>query len=174
LGERRLLNDLGSTGAGSPWKLGPPFLAACFVVYVAAAVAGVAGATTAPGSYVVVHGVLTNSQLVLKHSTRGGGAYVTSDGNGATFVRGTSVIFRFRNTGSRPYLPAVKVIPGPYMPPITNPADKGKLYTLAAQRVAPPGGRVDFVVTFLYRGQYRLLELLHKHPQGRAVQITIT
>jgi hypothetical protein len=148
--------------------------AACVLVCLAALDATSATATTGPGVSLLVKGTLTNSTITLVHTSRAGGSYVSSNGSAATFVRGTRVIFRFTNKGNKPYLPAIKVLLGPYMPAIISPADRGSVYTLSAQRVAPPGGQVDFAVTFLYRGGYRLMELLHKHPLGRPIEITIT
>ena len=144
----------------------------CLLTCLAAVFSGSAASTTGAGYSLLVKGVMTNSTFELKRTRIG--AYISSNGTAATFTRGTRVIFRFSNDGTQPYLPAIKVLIGPYMPPVVSPADKGKVYTLSAQRVAPPGGSVDFAVTFLYRGEYRLLKLLHKQPQGAPVRITIT
>jgi hypothetical protein len=117
---------------------------------------------------------MTNSSFVLLHSRApGGGLYVGSNGTTASFVRGTHVIFRITNHGSKPYLPAIKAIQGPYMPALL-PADRGEVYTVAANRVAAPGAKVDLSVTLYFRGEYKLLQLFHKKPLGKPVDITVT
>jgi len=146
------------------------FVSVCVLVCFAPAFSGSAVATTSPLPSLVVQGVMSDSTVTLVHSVRGGGAYVSSNGSTATFGRGTTVIFRLKNTGSQSYLPAIKVLLGPYMPRVTSAAD----LMLTASKVAPPGGRVEFLVHFLYRGSYRLLELEDKKAHGTPVRITIT
>lgn len=152
-----------------------PFLGTvCILAFLVAASAGSATATTGSGYTLVVKGVMTDSSFVLIHNRApGGGLYVGKRGTTATFVRGTHVIFRVSNNGSKSYLPAIKAIQGPYMPPLL-PKDRGEVYTVAAHRVASPGGKIDLSVTFLFRGQYKLLQLYHKKPLGKPVDITVT
>lgn len=157
----------------APGRAVGAFLLALIAVSLVPTFVGSATATTSPGVSILIHGLLTNSRVTLVHSSRGGGAYVGSDGSTATFGRGTTVIFRFKNEGTQPLLPAIKVIPGPYMPPITSPSDRNKVYTLAAPKVAKPGGSGELIVTFIYRGAYRLLELSHKQAHGAPVKITV-
>jgi hypothetical protein len=163
-----------SQGRTTDRRIGAFRGAACLVTCLAAVLAGSATATTGAGYTLLVKGIMSNSSFVLVHSRVKGGSYVSSNGTVATFQRGTRVIFRFSNDGSKPYLPAIKVLLGPYMPRVVSPADRGKVYTLSAQRAAPPGGKVDFAVTFLYRGEYRLLQLLDKQPHGKPIVINIT
>lgn len=164
----------GSRGRMSGWKVSSSLAAGCIFACLAASSAGSATATTGAGYILLVKGVMTNSSFVLVHKKApGGGLYVGKNGTTATFVRGTHVIFRVSNNGSKPYLPAIKAIQGPYMPPLL-PQDKGEVYTVAAHMVARPGGKVDLSVTFLFRGQYKLLRLFHKKPLGKPVEITVT
>ena len=148
--------------------------AICTLACLAAALTGSATATTGPGIILLVKGVMTNSSFLLVHSHGpGGGLYVGSNGTTATFVRGTHVIFRVSNNGSKPYLLAIKAIQGPTMPALL-PADRGEVYTVAANRVTRPGSKVDLSVTLYFRGQYQLLKLFHKKPLGKPVEITVT
>jgi hypothetical protein len=117
---------------------------------------------------------MTNSKIMLLHSPKGGGAYVSPNGSAATFERGTTVQFRFINEGTEPFQPAIKVVPGPTIPPLISPEDRGKYYTVASNIVARPGATVGLLAGFSYRGTYWLIELLNKKPHGQRVKITIT
>jgi hypothetical protein len=133
-------------------------------------IAGSATATTAPGFVYSVTVTMTDSRLVLKHPTHSGligDTYIQKQGLSARFPRGAQIRFLFINRGSATYLPALHVATVQDYP-------YGRPQSLVkARRVVAPGGHVELLVTFIYRGSYSLQELLHARPHGKAVPITI-
>jgi hypothetical protein len=123
-----------------------------------------ATATTTPGRTVIVQAVMTDSKVVLV-PRKPAGNYISSNGRAATFPRGAVIIFKVTNKGTKPYLPAIGIPKG--LDPL------GEKY-FTAHKVAAPGGHVELLVNFAFRGSFTMLELFHKKPQGKAVPITIT
>ncbi len=154
----------------SPFKWRNPLWALTVLACGAAALGGSASATTLPGKVYTIHAVLTDTTVKLVPESKLGGNFIEADGRSAQFPRGAIINFKFVNKGSKPYLPALKILDTSQLPPLP-PGDRGKYFT--AHRVVAPGGRVEFIVTFSFRGPFSLLELLHKKPHGQTVHITV-
>jgi hypothetical protein len=153
-----------SRGRGPLRKLGPIALLAALPISLAASLAGPAAGTTAPGTVVSVRAIMTDSKIVLVPK-KPAGQYVSANGGSATFPRGAIIDFQITNEGSKAYLPAIRI-------PRALDVLGEKYFT--AHKVAAPGGHVEFIVNFAFRGLFKMVELLHKKPEGKAVPISIT
>jgi hypothetical protein len=136
-----------------------------------AGVTGNASATTAPGGLFSLPVTISDSRLVIhpNAANRQYGHLIQRNGTVATFPRGTLVRFVFTNRGTKTYLPAIKLIHGnidPYL-------HLGTSYTFA-QHAIPPGGHVELIANFYYRGSFLLQALLHKRPHGNSAHISVT
>ena len=140
--------------------------ALALVVSLAAAFAGRASATTAPGFVLTVPVTITDSQIVLVPRS-GGGKYVSSDGRSAQFPRGIRIHFLFTNKGTKTYVPVLRFTNttnyNPYGP---------KLTPTAAYPVAP-GRHVGLFGNFTFRGSFQIEKLFHKKAQGKPIAVTI-
>ena len=132
-----------------------------------AGVAGATSSTTVPGGQYEIRATITDSSLTLS-PIRGGSKYIHSGGHAATFPRGIVVRFIFTNKGTKKYLPALHLLNASN----TNPYEKLKTL-FPAQRVIGPGGHVDIVANFYFRGPFALETLLDRKPHGKKVQITV-
>lgn len=111
---------------------------------------------------------MTNSKIELVR-TKFSAPYIRSGGLAATFPRGTSIVFSVHNTGTKPLLPALKILNGAN----ANPNDHLLKYYEAAHSI-PPGGKEDLTIFFYFRGTFSLVELYKKHPVvGQHVSITV-
>jgi hypothetical protein len=143
-----------------------PLCALALVVSLAAAFAGRASGTTAPGFVLTLQVTITDSQIVLVPRA-GGGKYVSSDGRSAQFPRGIRIHFQFTNNGTKTYVPVIRFTNvanyNPYGP---------KLTPTTAYPVAP-GRHVGLFGNFTFRGAFKIEKLFHKKPQGRPIAVTI-
>jgi hypothetical protein len=93
--------------------------------------------TTQPGVRFTLQVAITDSQIqLLPHKTATGQllhTYIQDGGRVARFPRGTLVEFVFTNTGTKTYLPAIRVTNGSQASPLTPPKP---LYT-ASHAIRP-------------------------------------
>jgi hypothetical protein len=151
-------------GSGASWRFLIALGAAACLVAIAVSSAG---ATTGPGAVYTLRAIMTNSKITLVR-TKGDAPYIEPGGTAATFQRGAVINFSVTNKGTRALLPAVQALSTAN----ENPLDHALKYYTASHSILP-GGREDLQIDFYFRAPFALLELFHKKPVGKRVQITV-
>ena len=136
----------------------------------AAAFAGRASGTTAPGAVYTVQVTITDSDIVLVPHTRTGKVkiqYISPDGRSAQFPRGVYIHFVFTNKGTKTYLPAIRFTDKRKANPYAQTP------TLYKANKVTPGRHVSLYGNFYFRGSFAIEKLLDEKALGRPVRVTI-